>query len=259
MPAVDAFSAVTGANGGTPAGGLGTISWVRAVTYDFRNCLTSARVTSGTVVSGGVLPSWTLASDSGSTFGATPTAGVGIVLDSSGLARGFIHFTPDYATLGIDFLSPTPFVVTMQVDSPAFGASAFLTFQLGSAANPNGSGSGAGGRVINSGGTRNGNARSNSSGTPELSSSTLFSIVGADPANVSFCGGFYPGENVDSILNGTLPLTGPAGFTFWRDGATRTIGTGAGYLPGFVSLLFGGGTITGAAISVVELWTRRVV
>lgn len=256
MPIIPFFDPSTGASGGPSSGGS-TIQWATAATYDFRNCTTSSRVTTGTVTSGGSLPNWTLGTDSGTGFGATPTNGVGIVLDNASTGRGFIHFTPDYASLGLDFLSPTPMVITMQVSGAVLGGSAFLTYQLGNASNPNGSGSGAGGRIINSGGTRNGNARSNSSGTSELSSSTLFSQA-SDPAHVSFCGGFYPGENVNSILNTALPANGPSGFTLWRDGATRTIGTGAGYSPGFVSLLFGGGSVASAAIAVVEVWTRRV-
>lgn len=237
-------------------GQLGTIQWVRAAFYDFTGCATSARVTSGTVTSGGGLPDWTLGTDSGSGFGVTPTAGQGLVLDNASTGRGFIHFTPDYAALGLDFLSPTPLAVVLHVAAPVLGASGFLTYQLGNASNPNGSGSGAGGRLINSGGTRNGNARSNSSGTSELSSSPIFTSA-SDIANVSFLGGFYPGENVNSVLNGVPAGTGPAGYTLWRDGATRAIGTGAGYSPGFVALLFGGGAVAGA-IAGVEIWTRRV-
>ena len=235
---------------------LGTVGWAKAVTYDFTGCTTSSRVTSGTVTSGGGLPNWTLASDSGTGFGVTPTAGTGLVLDNTGISRGFVHFTPDYASLGLDFLAPTPMAVVLHVAAPTLGASAFMTFQVGTAANPNGSGSGAGGRLINTAGTRNGNARSNSLGTSELSSSPIFSSA-SDIANLSMLGGFYPGESVNSVLNGTPPSTGPTGFTLWRDGAARTIGTGAGYSPGFVSLLFGAGTV-GGAIAAVEIWTRRV-
>lgn len=237
----------------------GAIGWVVAADYDFTGVTTSARVTSGTVTSGGGLPDWTLASDSGTAFGVTPTAGTGLVLDSTGTARGFVHFTPDWASVGIDLAGTDAYAVELQLTGPVYGASAFTTFQVGSASNPNGSGSGAGGRCINSAGNRNGNARSNSLGTSELSSTTLFSVSGADPSAVSFLGGFISGESANSVLNGALPATGPAGYTVWRDGAARTIGTGAGYSPGFVSLLFGGGAITGGAISRVRIWRRGVV
>lgn len=236
----------------------GAIGWVVAADYDFTQCSTSARVTSGTVTSGGGLPDWTLASDSGTAFGVTPTNGTGLVLDSTGTARGFVHFTPDWASLGIDLAGTDAYAVELQLTGPVYGASAFTTFQVGSASNPNGSGSGAGGRCINSGGNRNGNARSNSLGASELSSTTLFSVSGADPSAVSFLGGFISGESANSVLNGTLPASGPGGYTIWRDGAARTIGTSAGYSPGFVSLLFGGGAITGGAISRVRIWRRGV-
>ncbi len=241
----------------TPATVTGSIAWVTVADYDFTTCSTSARVTSGTVTPGGGLPTWTLGSDSGTTFGVTPTAGTGLVLDSSGTARGFVHFTPDWASLGIDLAAVDAYAVEMQVTGPVFGASAFCTMQVGSAANPNGSGSGAGGRLINSGGTRTGAARSNSSGTSELSGAVFTSA--SDPAAVSVLGGFGSGENLNGILNGSLPAGGPAGYTLYRDGATRAIGTGAGYSPGFVSLLFGGGAITGGAISRVRIWRRGVV
>lgn len=237
----------------------GALGWVTAADYDFTLCSTSARVTSGTVTSGGGLPNWTLASDSGSTYGVTPTNGTGLVLDASGLARGFLHFTPDWASLGIDLAGVDAYAVEMQVTGPVFGASAFCTMQVGSAANPNGSGSGAGGRLINSAGSRNGNPRSNNQGNPELSPSPVFTVAGSDPAAVSILGGFVSGENANAIQTGTLPASGPAGYTFWRDGANRAIGTGAGYSPGFVSLLFGGGAITGGAISRVRIWRRGVV
>lgn len=237
----------------------GAIGWVTAADYDFTLCSTSARVTSGTVTSGGGLPDWTLASDSGTAFGVTPTNGTGLVLDSTGTARGFVHFTPDWASLGIDLAGTDAYAVELQLTGPVYGASAFTTYQVGSAANPNGTGSGAGGRCINSAGNRNGNARSNSAGTSELSSTTLFSVAGADPSAVSFLGGFISGESANSVLNGTLPASGPGGYTIWRDGAARAIGTSAGYSPGFVSLLFGGGSITGGAISRVRVWRRGVV
>lgn len=243
----------------TPATVTGSIAWVVAADYDFTLCSTSARVTSGTVTSGGGLPDWTLASDSGTAFGVTPTNGTGLVLDSTGTARGFVHFTPNWASLGIDLAGTDAYAVELQLTGPVYGASAFTTYQVGSAANPNGTGSGAGGRCINSAGNRNGNARSNSAGTSELSSTTLFSVAGADPSAVSFLGGFISGESANSVLNGTLPASGPGGYTIWRDGAARAIGTSAGYSPGFVSLLFGGGSITGGAISRVRVWRRGVV
>jgi hypothetical protein len=242
-----------------PATITGSIAWEVVADYDFTQCSTSSRVTSGTVTSGGGLPDWTLASDSGTAFGVTPTNGTGLVLDSTGTARGFVHFTPNWASLGIDLAGTDAYAVELQLTGPVYGASAFTTYQVGSAANPNGTGSGAGGRCINSGGNRNGNARSNSAGTSELSSTTLFSVAGADPSAVSFLGGFISGESANSVLNGTLPASGPGGYTIWRDGAARAIGTGAGYSPGFVSLLFGGGTITGGAISRVRIWRRGVV
>lgn len=243
----------------TPATVTGSIAWVVAADYDFTQCTTSSRVTSGTVTPGGGLPNWTLASDSGSTYGVTPTNGTGLVLDASGLARGFVHFTPDWASLGIDLAGIDAYAVEMQVTGPVFGASAFCTMQVGSAANPNGSGSGAGGRLLNSGGNRNGNPRSNNQGNPELSPSPVFTVAGSDPAAVSILGAFISGENANAIQTGTLPASGPAGYTLWRDGANRAIGTGAGYSPGFVSLLFGGGAITGGAISRVRIWRRGVV
>ena len=243
----------------TPASVTGSIDWVVAADYDFTGVTTSARVTSGAVTSGGGLPDWTLAADSGTAFGVTPTNGTGLVLDSTGAARGYLHFTPNWGGLGIDLAGTDAYAVELQLSAPVYASAAFTTFQAGSAANPNGSGSGAGGRCINSGGNRNGNARSNSLGTSELSSTTLFSVAGSDPAAVSFLGGFFSGESANSVLNATLPATGPAGYTVWRDGASRTIGTSAGYSPGFVSLLFGGGNITGGAISRVRIWKRGVV
>ena len=170
-----------------------------------------------------------------------------------------MHFTPNWASLGIDLAGTDAYAVEMQVTGPVFGGSAFCTMQVGSAANPNGSGSGAGGRLINSAGNRNGNPRSNSAGTPELSPSPVFTVAGSDPAAVSILAAFLSGESGSAILNGTLPASGPGGYTGWRDGALRAIGTGAGYSPGFVSLLFGGGSITGGAISRVRIWRRGVV
>lgn len=238
---------------------LGSIAWVVAADYDFTEVVTSSRVAgSGTVLSGVVdLPDWTLGSDSGTTYGVTPTNGTGLVLDSTGLARGFIHFTPNWAGLGITLAGIDAYAVELQLSAPVYGGSSFTTLQVGSAANPNGAGSGAGGRCINSGGTRTGVARSNSSGTSELSSAIFTSA--SDPANVSFLGGFLSGESASSVLNGALPVTGPDGYTIYRDGASRAIGTGAGYSPGYVSLLFGGGTISGGAISRVRIWKRGVV
>lgn len=259
MPVVDAFSAFTGANGGTPSSGGGAIVWVLAADYNYTLCATSARVSgTGTVPSGLVgLPNMTLGSDNLTTYGVTPTSGTGFVLDCPGTARGFIHFTPDWVSLGVDQAGVDAYAVELQLTAPVFASSAFSSFQVGSAANPNGSGSGAGGRLINSGGTRTGAARSNSSGTSELSSAVFTSA--SDPAVVSFLGGFGSGESLNGILNGSLPANGPAGYTVFRDGATRAIGTGAGFAPGFVSLLFGGGVITGGAISRVRVWRRGVV
>lgn len=258
MPIVPAFNPVTGASGGPTPGGSGSIDWVLAADYNYALCATSARVSgTGTVPSGvGSLPNMTLGSDSLTTYGVTPTNGVGFVLDCPGTARGFIHFTPNWSGLGIDLAGVDAYAVELQLTAPVFASSAFASFQVGSAANPNGTGSGAGGRLINSGGTRTGAARSNSSGTSELSGAVFTSA--SDPAVVSFLGGFGAGENLNGILNGALPANGPSGYTYYRDGATRSIGTSAGYSPGFVSLLFGGGVITGGAIERVRVWKRGV-
>lgn len=259
MPIIPAFNPSTGASGGPSQGGSASIAWVVAVDYDYTQVVTSARVGgSGTVPSGVVgLPDMTLASDSLTTYGVTPTNGTGFVLDNPGSARGFIHFTPNWAGLSIDLAGVDAYAVELQLTAPVFGTSAFASFQVGSAANPNGSGSGAGGRYINTAGTRTGAARSNSSGTSELSSAIFTSA--SDVAAVSFLGAFGSGESLNSIFNGVLPANGPAGYTLWRDGATRSIGTTAGFSPGFVSLLFGGGVITGGAISRVRVWARRGV
>lgn len=261
MPAVDAFSAFTGANGGTPsATPTGTLGWVLAADYDYTQVVTSSRVaTSGTVASGVVgLPDMTLAADSGTTFGVTPTNGTGLVLDSTGAStRGYVHFTPNWAALGISQLGWDGYAVEMQLAGPVYATSVFTSFLVGSVANSNGgTGQGAGARCINSAGTRTGAARSLAAGSPELSSAVFTSA--SDPANVAFLGGFASGEQGQGILNGTLPSNGPDGYTIYRDGNGRTIGTTSTYSPGIVSLLWGNGVFSGA-ISRVRIWRRGVV
>jgi len=235
------------------------MGWVLAANYDYTQVVTSARVaTSGTVASGVVgLPDMTLAADSGTTFGVTPTNGTGLVLDSTGATtRGFLHFTPDWAALGISQTGWDGYAVEMQLAGPVYAASVFTSFLVGSVANSNGgTGQGAGARCINSAGTRTGAARSLAAGSPELSSAVFTSA--SDPANVAFLGGFASGEQGQGILNGALPSNGPDGYTIYRDGNARTIGTTATYSPGIVSLLWGNGVFSGA-ISRVRIWRRGV-
>jgi hypothetical protein len=231
------------------------MGWVLAADYDYTQVVTSARVaTSGTVASGVVgLPDMTLAADSGTTFGVTPTNGTGLVLDSTGgTTRGYVHFTPDWAALGISQTGWAGYAVEMQLAGPVYATSVFTSFLVGSVANSNGgTGQGAGARCINSAGTRTGAARSLAAGSPELSSAVFTSA--SDPANVSFLGGFASGEQGQGILNGALPASGPDGYTIWRDGNARAIGTAATYSPGIVSLLWGNGVFSGA-ISRVRIW-----
>ena len=242
-----------------PATVTGSIAWVLAADYDYTQVVTSSRVaTSGTVASGVVgLPDMTLAADSGTNFGVTPTNGTGLVLDSTGsTTRGYVHFTPDWAALGISQTGWDGYAVELQLAGPVYATSVFTSFLVGSVANSNGgTGQGAGARCINSAGTRTGAARSLAAGSPELSSAVFTSA--SDPANVAFLGGFASGEQGQGILNGTLPSNGPDGYTIYRDGNGRTIGTTATYSPGIVSLLWGNGVFSGA-ISRVRIWRRGV-
>ena len=244
----------------TPASVTGSIAWVLAADYDYTQVVTSSRVvTSGTVSSGVVgLPDMTLAADSGTTFGVTPTNGTGLVLDSTGAStRGYVHFTPNWAALGISQLGWDGYAVEMQLSAPAYATAVFTSFLVGSVANSNGgTGQGAGARCINSAGTRTGTARSLAAGSPDLGA-TVFTSA-SDPANVAFLGGFASGEQGQGILNGALPAGGPDGYTIYRDGNGRTIGTAATYSPGIVSLLWGNGVFSGA-ISRVRIWRRGVV
>lgn len=241
----------------TPASVTGSIAWVVAGTYDFRNATTSGPYTSPqTITTGGGLPDITLGQDAAGTYSLTPTNGTGILLSNTGAARPWMAFTPDWAALGIDPLAPEGWVAEIEVASPILGASGFLSYIVGTMQNPNGSGSGMGARLINTAGTRTGIARSVSAGTPELGP-TIISQA-SDYANVSMLGGGFPAEMVGSIQSGTLPAT-LSGYTLYRDSFTRTnMGTTWGLSPGHVGLLFGGGTLT-ATLVRARFWRRGVV
>jgi hypothetical protein len=254
MPIVPVFPDVAPTPPGPPTG---TIQWVKVAEYNYRNVATSAAVTGpGTVPSGVAgLPDLTFATDNAGTYSATPTNGTGIVLSNTGTGRPYVHFTPNWAGLGINLLDPESFAVGLQLGSPVQAASSFFTFMLATGANPNGSVSGNGGRCLNTAGTRNIIARSTSAGTAELGA-TIFSSA-TDFTNISFLGGALPGETVGSGIYTTMPAS-PAGWTQYRDGFTRTLGTTAGLSPGVVTLLWGGANIS-ANYEVVTIWQRRVV
>ena len=241
----------------TPASVTGSIGWVIAGTYDFRNATTSGPYTSPqTITTGGGLPNMTLGQDNAGTYSATPTNGTGILLSNTGAARPWIAFTPDWAALGIDPLAPEGWVAEIELASPIVGASGFLSYLVGTMQNPNGSGSGMGARLNNTAGTRNGIARSVSAGTIELGP-TIISQA-SDFANVSMLGGGFPAEMVGSIQSGTLPAD-LTGYTLYRDSFTRTsMGTTWGLSPGHVGLLFGGANLT-ATLVRARFWRRGVV
>lgn len=239
-----------------PTSVTGSISWVVAADYDYTQVVTSSAVTSpGTVASGNVaLPDLTLATDNAGTYSVTPTAGTGMALSSTGTARPYVYFVPNWSGIGIDTSGPDGYAVEMQVSAPVQASSSFFTYFFGSAANPNGSGSGSGGRCLNSAGTRNVIARSVSSGTAELGA-TIASQA-SDFANLSFLAAALPGEIIGSGLGSALPA-GPGSYTFYRDGFTRSLSTSWGLSPGNVALLFGGGNISGN-LTRVRIWKRGV-
>lgn len=241
----------------SPASVTGSIGWVVAGTYDFRDATTSGPYTSPqTITTGGGLPNLTLGQDNAGTYSATPTNGTGILLSNTGLARPWIAFTPDWAALGIDPLAPDGWAVEIEIGSPTLGASGFLSYIVGNMQNPNGSGSGMGARLINTAGTRTGIARSVSLGSPELGA-TIISQA-SDYANVSMLAAGFPAEMVGSIQAGTLPAD-LTGYTLPRDGFSRApMGTTWGLSPGHVGLLFGGGTLT-ATLVRARFWKRGVV
>lgn len=234
----------------------GSIGWQVAADYDYTQVVTSSAVTSpGTVASGNVaLPDLTLATDNAGTYSVTPTNGTGMVLSSTSTARPYVYFVPDWAGLGIDTTGPDGYAVELQVSSPVQAASSFFTYFLGSAANPNGSGSGSGGRCLNSAGTRNVIARSVSSGTAELGA-TITSQA-SDFANLSFLAAALPGEVIGSGLGSGLP-SALSSYTLYRDGFTRSLSTSWGLSPGNVALLFGGANISGN-LTRIRIWKRGV-
>ncbi len=232
-----------------------SFQWSLAIEYDYTTCASSGPYTSpGTVTVGGGLPDLTLATDNAGTYSVTPTAGTGIVLSSTGAARPYVSFIPDWAGLGIDTLGPEGFYVETVVASPVQAASSFFSAMVGNNANPNGGGSGIGGRSNNSAGTRQLICRSVSLGIVELGS-LISSSVGSDFPTITFLGGFFPGEMIGSSL-GTAPPTSLAGYTVYRDGFTKTPMTTAwGLSPGHISLLFGGANISGT-ITKIRIWKR---
>ena len=113
MPAVDAFSAFTGANGGTPSGGgpcppcpPATMDWVVLQSYD----LTTVDTASATTTTGGDIaltvggnPFLTLKTISGSGTGSiTPTNGTGLVFNVAAAGTRGGHFDIDWASFGCD-------------------------------------------------------------------------------------------------------------------------------------------------------------
>lgn len=240
-------------NAGGPTGSLG---WIVARTYDFTLCSTSGPYTSPTTITtGGGLPNLTFATDAAGTYSVTPTNGVGIQLSNTGAGRPYISFIPDWAGIGIDPLKPDGWAVEIQINSPVTASSSFFSTMVGSSANPNGSGSGAGGRYINTAGNRNLTGRSYSSGTSELSS--ILYTAASDYASFTTLGAAYAGEMVSTIINTAMPAS-PDSYILQRDGFTRTIGTTWGLSPGHVSILFGGATLSGTLVSV-KISRRGVV
>ena len=239
-----------------PTSVTGSIGWQVAADYDYTQVATSSAVTSpGTVASGNVaLPNLTAATDASGTWSVTPTNGTGMVLSSTSTARPYVYFVPDWAGLGIDTTGPDGYAVELQVSSPVQAASSFFTYFLGSAANPNGSGSGSGGRCLNTAGTRNIIARSVSSGTAELGA-TIASQA-SDFANLSFLAAALPGEVIGSGLGSGLP-SALSSYTLYRDGFTRSLSTSWGLSPGNVALLFGGANISGN-LTRIRIWKRGV-
>lgn len=234
----------------------GSINWVVAADYDYTQVATSSAVTSpGTVASGNVaLPDLTAATDASGTWSVTPTNGTGMVLSSTSTARPYVYFVPDWTGLGINTTGPEGYAVEVQVSSPVQASSSFFTYFFGSAANPNGSGSGSGGRCLNTAGTRNIIARSVSAGTAELGA-TIASQA-SDFASLSFFAAALPGEVIGSGLGSALPA-GPGSYTAYRDGYARSLSTAWGLSPGNVALLFGGGNISGN-LTRVRIWKRGV-
>jgi hypothetical protein len=251
----NAFAAPIVIGGGGPP--TGTIQWSMAADLDYTTCASSGPYTApGTVTVGGGLPDLTLATDNPGTYSVTPTAGVGIALSSTGTARPYVSFIPNWAGLGIDPLGPEGFYVEIVVSSPVQAASSFFSSMVGNAANPNGSGSGIGGRSINSAGTRQLICRSVSLGTAELGP-LISSSVGSDFPTITFLGGFFPGEMIGSSI-GTAPPASLAGYTVYRDSFAKTpMTTTWGLSPGHVSLLFGGANISGT-ITRIRIWKRIV-
>jgi hypothetical protein len=239
-----------------PTSVTGSINWVVAADYDYTQVVTSSAVTSpGTVASGNVaLPDLTLATDNAGTYSVTPTAGTGMALSSTGTARPYVYFVPNWSGIGIDTSGPDGYAVEMQVSSPVQASSSFFTYFFGSAANPNGSGSGSGGRCLNTAGTRNIIARSVSAGTAELGA-TIASQA-SDFASLSFFAAALPGEVIGSGLGSALPA-GPSSYTAYRDGYARSLSTAWGLSPGNVALLFGGANISGN-LTRIRIWKRGV-
>lgn len=101
MPIADAFSAFTGANGGTPSGsGTGSLQWQVLTDWDFTTVDTAAAHTSNSplaLTTGGGGPFLTINpyAPSGSGTGSiTPTNGVGLVVATTSTFQRAFYFQP---------------------------------------------------------------------------------------------------------------------------------------------------------------------
>ncbi len=119
MPVIPAFNPATGASGGPPSGGGGTLGWKVVADYDLTTVDTAAATTGTTgsialTVGGG--PFITLTGIDGIGTGSlTPTNGQGLVFSVNTTGQRSILFDPDWAALGVGDVFRRIFAVEAQV------------------------------------------------------------------------------------------------------------------------------------------------